>query len=90
VKDKVIQALLRHSNLSTTMNAYAKSVSLNDAAAMRILEAIYASSGRIADNRAAVKKTWHFEKLLCWKELQMLAERGGFEPPIEVLAPITV
>jgi len=44
VKDKVIQAILRHSNLSTTMNAYVKSVSLDATAAMRTLEAIYATS----------------------------------------------
>jgi integrase len=44
VKDKIIQAILRHSNLSTTMNAYVKSVSLDATAAMRTLEAIYATS----------------------------------------------
>jgi hypothetical protein len=26
----------------------------------------------------------------CGFEIRKLAERGGFEPPIEVLAPITV
>jgi integrase len=48
VKDKVIQAILRHSNLSTTMNAYVKSVSLGATAAMRTLEAIYATSMQLA------------------------------------------
>jgi integrase len=44
VKDKAIQAILRHSNLSTTMNAYVKSVSQDSSAAMRALEAMYATS----------------------------------------------
>src|SRR5579864_8372781 len=44
VKDKVIQAILRHSNLSTTMNVYVKSVSLDAKAAMQSLGKIYATS----------------------------------------------
>jgi integrase len=35
VPDKTIQAILRHANLSTTMNAYVKSVSADATAAMR-------------------------------------------------------
>lgn len=40
VPDKTIQAILRHSNLSTTMNSYVKSVPEDAIAAMRSLEAI--------------------------------------------------
>jgi integrase len=40
VPDKTIQAILRHSNLSTTMNAYVKSVPADALKAMRSLEAI--------------------------------------------------
>jgi integrase len=40
VPDKTIQAILRHSNLSTTMNCYVKSVPADASAAMRKLEAI--------------------------------------------------
>jgi integrase len=39
VPDKTIQAILRHSNLATTMNIYVKSVSADSTAAMRLLEA---------------------------------------------------
>lgn len=40
VPDKTIQAILRHSNLSTTMNSYVKSVPADAVAAMRSLEGI--------------------------------------------------
>jgi integrase len=40
VPDKTIQAILRHSNLSTTMNSYVKSVPADAVAAMRTLEEI--------------------------------------------------
>ncbi len=39
VPDKTIQAILRHSNLSTTMNSYVKSVSTDAVAGMRTFEA---------------------------------------------------
>ncbi len=38
VPDKTIQAILRHANLSTTMNAYVKSVSADATAAMKAFE----------------------------------------------------
>ena len=38
VPDKTIQAILRHANLSTTMNAYVKSVSADATTAMKALE----------------------------------------------------
>ena len=40
VADKEIQTILRHANLSTTMNIYVKSVSADSAAAMKMLEAV--------------------------------------------------
>ena len=40
VPDKTIQAILRHSNLSTTMNTYVKSVAADALSAMRSLEVI--------------------------------------------------
>ena len=44
VKDKTIQAILRHSNLSLTMNSYVKSVSPDSVAAMQRLEWFYATN----------------------------------------------
>ena len=38
VRDKDVQAILRHSNISTTMNSYVKSVPAGAAAAMKALE----------------------------------------------------
>jgi len=38
VPDKTIQAILRHANLSTTMNAYVKSVPADATAAMKAFE----------------------------------------------------
>jgi integrase len=38
VTDKTIQAILRHSNLSTTMNVYVKSVDADSVTAMKVLE----------------------------------------------------
>ena len=38
VQDKTIQAILRHANLSTTMNAYVKSVAADATAAMKAFE----------------------------------------------------
>ena len=38
VNDKAIQAILRHSNVSTTMNIYVKTVSEDSTAAMKLLE----------------------------------------------------
>ena len=38
VNDKTIQAILRHSNVSTTMNIYVKTVSEDSTAAMKLLE----------------------------------------------------
>jgi integrase len=40
VSDKVIQAILRHSNLATTMNVYAKTVSEDSVNGMKALETL--------------------------------------------------
>jgi len=40
VAGKEIQSILRHANLSTTMNIYVKSVSAESAAAMKMLESV--------------------------------------------------
>jgi integrase len=40
VKDKTIQAILRHSNLATTMNVYVQTVGADTIKAMRTLEAL--------------------------------------------------
>jgi integrase len=40
VSDKVIQAILRHSNLATTMNVYVRTVSEDSVNAMKALEAL--------------------------------------------------
>jgi integrase len=40
VQDKVIQNILRHSNLATTMNIYVKSVDGDSVRAMKALEKI--------------------------------------------------
>lgn len=39
VGDKVIQSILRHANISTTMDVYVKTISTDSAAAMALLEA---------------------------------------------------
>lgn len=40
VQDKTIQAILRHSNVATTMDIYVKTVSADSTAAMKLLEAV--------------------------------------------------
>jgi integrase len=44
VSDKVIQQILRHANVSTTMNIYVKTVSVDAANAMRTLETMCATT----------------------------------------------
>ena len=44
VQGKTIQAVLRHSNLSTTMDAYVKTLSADSLAAMQMLNAVCATS----------------------------------------------
>jgi len=40
VQDKTIQAVMRHSNLNTTMNVYVKAVDADAVAAMKALDAL--------------------------------------------------
>ena len=44
VSDKVIQQILRHANVSTTMNIYVKTVSVDAANAMKALETMRATT----------------------------------------------
>jgi integrase len=56
VADKTIQSILRHANLSTTMNSYVKSVPAGAVEAMRSLEEIctqYAPQLRLSDTNVA-------------------------------------
>ena len=52
VPDKTIQAILRHANLSTTMNAYVKSVHADSTAAMKAFEALCNQHATEAGTRA--------------------------------------
>ena len=47
IPDKTIQAILRHSNLSTTMNLYVKSVGADAVAAMNALEGVIANNATL-------------------------------------------
>jgi integrase len=44
LSDKVIQQILRHANVSTTMNIYVKTVSVDAANAMKTLETMCATT----------------------------------------------
>ena len=44
VSDKVIQQILRHANVTTTMNIYVKTVSVDAANAMKTLETMCATT----------------------------------------------
>ena len=47
IPDKTIQAILRHSSLSTTMNLYVKSVGADAVAAMNALEGVIANNATL-------------------------------------------
>jgi integrase len=47
IPDKTIQAILRHSNLSTTMNLYVKSVGADAVTAMNVLEGVIANNATL-------------------------------------------
>lgn len=56
VSDKAIQAILRHANISTTLNNYVKSVPADAVAAMRSLERVcteYAPQFQLGENHVA-------------------------------------
>jgi len=55
VSDKTIQAILRHANVSTTMNLYVKAVGSDVVAAMQALDRVYATDPVLARFTAAVQ-----------------------------------
>jgi len=95
VPDKVIQQILRHANVTTTMNIYVKMVSQDATAAMKTLEANCATTVQQEMLVGAVdgsKTPTDCEQEISLSERYtgILAEREGFEPSIELLDPITV
>ena len=99
VSDKVIQQILRHANVTTTINIYVKMVTRDAEEAMKRLETRCslvvpqtvpqlpfgrADLGNDSGN-ASARKTLSLEAVTA-----NLAERGGFEPPVQVLARTTV
>jgi integrase len=99
VSDKVIQQILRHANVTTTINIYVKMVTRDAEEAMKRLESNCSLvvpqtvpqlqfespklGAKVGDESA--RKTLTLEAVR-----GNLAERGGFEPPVGVLAPTTV
>ena len=99
VSDKVIQQILRHANVTTTINIYVKMVTRDAEEAMKKLETRCslvvpqtvpqlpfggADFGTTSGN-ASANNTFSLEAVT-----GNLAERGGFEPPVPVLASTTV
>ena len=99
VSDKVIRQILRHANVTTTINTYVKMVTRDAQEAMKKLESncslvvpqtvsqlTFESvrlEAKVGDD--STRKTLPLEAVR-----RNLAERGGFEPPVGVLAPTTV
>ena len=95
VPDKVIQQILRHANVTTTMNIYVKMVSEDATAAMKTLEANRATTVQQkrlvgAVERSETPTNGEQEISVSERYTGVLAEREGFEPSIELLDPITV
>jgi integrase len=57
VPDKVIQQILRHANVSTTMNIYVKTVSADSTAAMQKLDAALCADSALASLSPASRLT---------------------------------
>ena len=99
VSDKVIQQILRHANVTTTINIYVKLVTQDAEQAMKKLETkcsllvpqtvpqlpFEGPRFRTKSAVASVSKVLPLEAVT-----RSLAERGGFEPPVHVLARTTV
>ena len=99
VSDKVIQQIQRHANVTTTINIYVKMVTRDAQEAMKRLEAkcslvvpqtvpqLTFESGKVGakTGEESARKTLPLEAVR-----GNLAERGGFEPPVQVLARTTV
>jgi len=99
VSDKVIQQILRHANVTTTINIYVKMATRDAEEAMKRLESNCSLTvpqtvpqlqfespklGAKAGNGSA-RKALPLEAVR-----ENLAERGGFEPPLGCLFPKTV
>ena len=93
VSDKVIQQILRHANVSTRMNIYVKTVSADATNAMKTLERMCATTAqpeRLGNARSMKFFRQAVSKSRRWIALGESGGEGGFEPPVEVLAPATV
>jgi integrase len=99
VSDKVIQQILRHANVTTTINIYVKMVTEDAEEAMKRLE----SKCSLVVAQTVPQLQFESPKLGTKSEVdtarktltlevvrENLAERGGFEPPVQVLARTTV
>jgi hypothetical protein len=99
VSDKVIQQILRHANVTTTINIYVKMVTRDAEEAMKKLESncslvvpqtVPQLTFESAKLGAAMENSSGCKTLTLEAVRGNLAERGGFEPPVGVLAPTTV
>jgi integrase len=99
VSDKVIQQILRHANVTTTINIYVKMVTQDAEEAMKKLETKCSlvvpqtvpqlpSEGTQLGTKNGVITVQQAQPLEAVRE--NLAERGGFEPPLGCLFPKTV
>jgi integrase len=99
VSDKVIQQILRHANVTTTINIYVKMVTRDAEEAMKKLESncslvVPQSVPQLQFESPKLGAKTGNEGARKYLPLEAvrgnLAERGGFEPPVGVLAPTTV
>ncbi len=99
VSDKVIQQILRHANVTTTINIYVKMVSQDAEDAMKKLEkncslvvpqTVPQLPFEGAEFGGGTKDQSSRKPLTLEAVTENLAERGGFEPPVPVLAGTTV
>jgi len=99
VSDKVIQQILRHANVTTTINIYVKMVTQDAEEAMKKLETKCSLvvpqtvpqlplQGTKLGTKNGVITVQQAQPLEAVRE--NLAERGGFEPPLGCLFPKTV
>jgi hypothetical protein len=87
VPDMVIQRILRHANVSTTATYYIKTAAADVRSAMTKLENHIVEAGKLQrdtgwDFRVQFNNCAVAYKLFIFKQM---AERGGFEPPVELL-----
>ncbi len=95
VSDKVIQQILRHANVTSTINIYVKMVTRDAEEAMKRLESncsltvpqLQFESAKLG---AKTENEGKGESSTLVAFRGNLAERGGFEPPVQVLARTTV